>query len=573
MWSLFRRAARRPSSVGRSPGAFHPRVEALEERTLLTAGALDPTFGTSGTILNTFRQGDLGTEAGVRALLVYPDADTHGNAGKVLAVGLLSLPSTNTTERDFALFRYHPDGTPDTTFGTNGVVTTDIAGHTDIAYGAALDAAGRVVVAGYAYHPISATATAATFAVARYTPDGSLDSDPVSGFGPVDSATGRHAGKLTTVFLTGGSTARAVAVQPDGKIVVGGYAYNGSNDDFALVRYLADGSLDASFGSGGRVATPIGPGLDQARALVLQADGKILLAGSAFNGKDRDFALVRYQSNGTLDGSFGTGGKVTTPIGVTVLGKNKKVIVVPEDEAAGLALDAAGRPVLAGYTTGTSGARNAALVRYTTAGRLDTTFGGTGKVVTDLGGSDEGRTVAIQPDGKLVLAGKAYAGSTTGYDFVLARYTAAGALDTSFGASGKVLTALAAGTTEDVAIALALQADGRIVAGGYASPGVALARYLGDPPAAPTGLTAVAVSASQVNLTWTGAATPITGYVIERSTDGVSFTSVGMVDAALTLFSDTELSPGTQYYYRIRAYSPNGSSPYSLIVQASTLAS
>ena len=235
-----------------------------------------------------------------------------------------------------------------------------------------------------------------------------------------------------------------------------------------------------------------------ARAIALQADGRIVLAGDSIVGSITEFAAARYTSSGVLDNSFGSGGAVSTQIGAS----NKSTGIPVNDEAAGLAIDPQGRIVLAGYTTDTSTRAHplhSAMVRYTTSGILDTSFGGTGKVVTPLGPSptDTGRAVVIQPDGKIILAGNAYAypGSNSyNYDFALARFTSAGALDGTFGTNGKVLTSFT--SSSDYAIAVALQPDGGIVAGGSANGNLALARYLGDSPltatALATGRTAVA---------------------------------------------------------------------------------
>ena len=122
-------------------------------------------------------------------------------------------------------------------------------------------------------------------------------------------------GKVTTEVGSTFDVARSVAIQSDGKIVAAGYSDNGSNDDFALVRYNTDGSLDASFDGDGKVTTAIGSGTDQAFSVAIQSDGKIVAAGDSYNGSNDDFALVRYNTDGSLDTSFDSDGKVTTAIG------------------------------------------------------------------------------------------------------------------------------------------------------------------------------------------------------------------------------------------------------------------
>ncbi len=387
-------------------------------------------------------------------------------------------------------------GDLDPSFGTGGKVTTAIgASSADVAYAVALQSDGKIVAAGY-----SSNGANDDFALARYNTDGTLD----TGFG-----TG---GKVTTAIGSGDDRAYAVALQADGKIVAAG----SSSSDFALARYNTDGSLDSSFGTGGKVTTAIGPGNDVAYGVALQADGKIVAAGSSSG----DFALARYNTDGTLDTGFGTGGKVTTAIGssddeATAValqadgkivaagysynganydftlaryntdglpdtgffgsGKETTAIGSGSDIANALALQADGKIVAAGYSS--NGAYNRfALVRYNANGVLDTVF----DTVAIGSGSDFGYAVALQADGKIVAAGSSYNG--VNYDFALARYNANGSLDAGFGTGGKVTTAI--GSFTDFAYAVALQADGKIVAAGSSSNGAnddfALVRYLGS---------------------------------------------------------------------------------------------
>ena len=203
--------------------------------------------------------------------------------------------------------------------------------------------------------------------------------------------------------------AEAVAVQPDGKIVVGGLAAKvaGSLSDFALARYNADGSLDTSFGSGGIVTTDFG-GEDAAVALAVQADGKIVAAGSAGD----HIALARYLPDGTLDSTFGSGGTTVNPgFGV----------------ANGLALTPAGEILLAGYSGG-----DFLLLAYRPDGTPNLGFGHLGSVTTDINGgsSDFAENLVVDAQGRIILVGRAT--SPTILDMALARYNPDGTLDTSF---------------------------------------------------------------------------------------------------------------------------------------------
>ncbi|MCX7619129.1 delta-60 repeat domain-containing protein, partial [Tepidiforma sp.] len=259
-------------------------------------------------------------------------------------------------------------------------------------------------------------------------------------------------GKVTTAVGSSSDEAFALVLQPDGKLVAAGWSVDAAgNDDFALVRYNPNGSLDPTFGSGGKVITDLGSSIDGASALVLQPDGRLVAAGDSSNAAGKsDFALVRINPNGSLDTSFGSGGKVTTAVGS---GSGIAALVLQPD----------GKLVAAGLSS--NGDYDFALVRYNPNGTLDPTFGSGGKVITDLGsGSDEAHDLVLQPDGKLVAAGSSM--PTLGdFDFALVRYNPNGTLDPTFGSGGKVTTDL--GSSYDQAYALVLQPDGKLVAAGY----------------------------------------------------------------------------------------------------------
>ena len=397
-------------------------------------GALDPSFGAAGKVTTAIGSGN----EGIDVLALQPD-------GKLVAAGY----SNNGSNDDFALARYNPDGTLDPVFGSGGKVTTANGPSDDEAYALALQPDGKVVAAGY-----GSNGSQFGFALARYNPDGTLD--PTFGSG----------GKVVTAIGSVGG-ARALALQPDGKLVAAGWSDGGSNYDFTLARYNPDGSLDSGFGSGGVVTTAIGSGWDVAYALVLQPDGKLVAAGDSDNGSNHDFALARYNPNGTLDSGFGSGGVVTTAIGSGWA------------TAYALALQPDGRLVAAGKGwDGTKSHFGFALARYDLDGTLDSTFGSGGKVTTAIGSFDDGaRALAPQPDGRLLAAGNTWNGSN--YDVALARYKTDGSLDKRFNETGKVTTAI--GSANDVANALALQPDGKLVAAGYSDGGsnydFALARY------------------------------------------------------------------------------------------------
>jgi uncharacterized delta-60 repeat protein len=277
-------------------------------------------------------------------------------------------------------------GDLDPTFGLHGLVTTSFGGSHDYGRGVAIQTDGKTVVAGESYGPGDYD-----FAVARYNPDGSLDT-AFSGDG-----------KLTTDFGSPYDYAFGVAIQADGKIVVAGH----SNGDFAVARYNADGSLDTSLDGDGKLTTDFGSTSDGAYSVAIQADGKIVVAGSSYNsGSKDDFAVARYNTDGSLDTLFDGDGKLTTGF-----------VSFSEDRADCVAIQADGKIVVAGHSrNGASGPRDFAVARYNTNGSLDTSFDSDGKLTTNFGSSDYAYGVAIQADGKIVVAGM------SGGDFAVARY-------------------------------------------------------------------------------------------------------------------------------------------------------
>jgi len=327
------------------------------------------------------------------------------------------------------------DGDLDTTFDGDGKVTTAIGSGEDQAYGVAIQSDGKIVVAGRSWNGVNDD-----FAIVRYntdgTPDASFDTD----------------GKVTTAIGSGEDRANGVAIQSDGKIVVAGYRIINDNYDFAVVRYNTDGTPDASFDTDGKVTTAIGSGNDFAYGVAIQSDGKIVVAGRSLNGATYDFAVVRYNTDGSLDTTFDTDGKVTTDIGSS------------HDFAYGVAIQSDGKIVVAGYSI-ISGNYDVAVVRYNTDGSPDTGFDTDGKVTTDISSSDYANGVAIQSDGKIVVAG--HSSNGVNFDFAVVRYNTNGSLDTTFDTDGKVTTAIGSG--EDQANGVAIQSDGKIVVAGYSN--------------------------------------------------------------------------------------------------------
>ena len=455
-------------------------------------GSLDVTF--DGGIVTT----PIGTYNSVAEVTIQPD-------GRIVAAGHVYNGSTG----DFALVRYNTNGSLDATFDGDGIVTTSIGTGDDGAGAVALQPDGKIVAAGFGNN----TPTDSDFALARYNPNGSLDTSGFNGGivltdighralsgravvvqpdgkiitgglsynGAIDFALVRYNsdgtrdttfdgdGLVTTPIGTGDDFANAVALQPDGKIIAAGSAFiNGSNRDFAVVRYNGDGSLDTTFDGDGLVTTPVGSEFDEANAVAIQPDGKIVIAGYSDNGSNRDFALVRYNTNGSLDTTFDGDGIATTNIST--------------EEARAVVIQTDGKIVAAGRRYVTGGNAGFVLVRYNTNGSLDTTFDGDGIVTTQfysfpLASSDGANAVGIQSDRKIVVAGTSYYNGS--HKFALARYNPDGSLDQMFNWSGFVTTPVSGGSE---ALAVAVQSDRRIVAAGLSwngsnAPDFALVRY------------------------------------------------------------------------------------------------
>jgi uncharacterized delta-60 repeat protein len=411
-----------------------------------TDGSLDAGFGTGGLVSTTI----LGLDDEILALALQTD-------GKIVAAGYTYIGGLN---YDFAVARYSgTDGSLDAGFGTGGIVTTDFAGGDDNVNSVVIQADGKIVVAGHSY----SAGPGYDFALARYSGvDGSLD--PSFGSG----------GKVTTDFSGGFDAAGPLVIQPGGLLLVAGVATSGSgNSDFALARYHAvDGSLDATFGTGGKQTTDFSGGPDTATAVLLTASRIVAVGLATKPVTGRDLALARYMSDGSLDSAWGNGGKVTTDTTGST-----------PNEILALATQTDGKVVAAGTSAWTG--RDFALARFQANGSLDSTFGSGGVVLTDFtGNADAAYAVLIQPDGGIVAGGATLGVDTSIYfGFGLTRYDTNGNLDATFGTGGKVVTSIQPPGADDEVRALALQGDGKIVASGFSIdavtgvPKFALARY------------------------------------------------------------------------------------------------
>lgn len=378
-------------------------------------GGLDKSFDTDGWVTNPS---------------TISKAVAIDSSGRILTSGGDATSST--------LARYLESGALDTTFSADGMAPVNVKDSRAIA----IQTDGKILVAG------ATGAAGDAFAVARYDIDGVIDST----FG---------SGGVASVTITSGSPAlpMAMKIQSDGKIVIVGWATNlAGNTDMTLVRFDITGSADTGFGSGGtgvETTSISGTADDAATDVAIQSDNKIVVSGYYSNGTNYDLVLTRYDSAGVLDTNFDAAfdGIVTASFGPGL------------DQAFAIKLQADGNIVVAGASDGTA-SPDILVVRYlasgTPGGALDTSFNPLiGYIKTAVGISSAiAYDVVIQADGMIVAVGD-YASAAAGRDFALVRYTSAGALDTTFDTDGVVTTQL--GTGNDYAHAATIDLDGRIV--------------------------------------------------------------------------------------------------------------
>ena len=459
------------TAAGTASSATHTYAVGQATRTITATvtgltNPLDTSFGPGHTGKVTT---DLGSTSdyGYRTL-VQPN-------GKILLAG----------GANFSVVRYNKDGTPDVTFGANGIATQT---GTDVAYGAALLPDGRVLVGG-----------GSNFGLCQLNPDGSLDQT----FG---GGTGKSVSGFGTTYV-----GYDLALLPSGKILMAGK----NGNDFVVARFNADGSVDKSFGTSGKTTTDFAGSYDKGYALAVTPDGASFFVGGQSRDSSGNYngSIAKYSaSTGKLDTSFGSGGKVTTDFGNA------------DDAVWAVAVLPSGQLLAAGRGGTSSTGYDFAVARYNANGSLDTSFGGngTGYRLTDFGhGGDQAYGMSVLSTGKVLLVGRAES-SSDALDFALARYNADGTLDATFGTGGKVTTDFAG--SSDYGETVAVQPDGDVIVAGASSTvgsngatDVALARYTmtGDGGSA-TGTPVVAVLGPPEidgRVTANGAGVPVTAHV------------------------------------------------------------
>lgn len=450
MQKLPRRAfsARLASTRGYLIASLIPLLFAITAQHSATAAPsdFDITFGAGGKVTHSVAPSDDTAFAAV----------SQGD-GKVILAGRAFVSSRYQS----SVMRLNNDGTLDSTFAGDGDVWTSIGSTRDESYAAAIQSEGKILIAGY-----TDAGPKDAMGLLRFNADGTLDSSFGSGNG-----------KQYYWYGSPGSSnahAYAMALQRDGMIVLAGETETAGTKDFAVIRVKPDGNLDTSFGTGGRVVTPIGSSNDTANAVAIQKDGKIVVAGQADMGAlNFDFAVARYNTNGTLDTSFDGDGMVTTDFGTAAQYVNS-IAIRPD-----------GTILAAGYSAPSS-VKHAVIARYTPSGALDTVFGVGGVINTYApGGETRINEIAPQNNDKFVVAGDFYDGTYT--DHFVAQYLASGVLDTSFDSDGMLVTGTSG--ADDHGEALAVSPDGKIVVAGDSFVGsyydTTALRLIGEPAFVP----------------------------------------------------------------------------------------
>jgi uncharacterized delta-60 repeat protein len=493
---------RRPSSTPSRLAAYRPQLEALEDRRLLSAGALDPTFGSGGLVTSA-----LASSADTKGMAIQSD-------GKIVVTGWAADPSTN--HRDFMAARYNLDGSLDTTFGNGGVVLTPVGKLDTSAWAVVIQPDGKIVAGGSSAYYGAKQQQLSEAVLVRYNPNGTLDAT----FGTSKQTPG-------IAVSTAVPQITCLALESNGEIATG------INTQVAL--FTSRGALDTAFGQGGVV----GLNAYQVNAIAVQpADGKIVAAGSVLGGSgSRLELLARLNTYGSVDSTFGAGGYVSkqyspgTPPQTQIWSYAHSLLIQPDGK---LVTDGYVRE----YHADGSYEDGMVLARFNSDGSPDGGFGSGGAVIsTAIDGNGWGggtqSLVALQADGSLVVAGLR---PNNQMDFVTSRYTASGQLDTTWGTNG-----VSDVSVNGVARSCALEPNGTIVVAGGGGVGLHLARYLPSQPE-------VGSFTASPNPVTSGSSTTLTATNITDGNPGATVTQVAFyvqINGSYTLLGyGTQTSPG-----------------------------
>ena len=494
---------------------------------------LDVTFGNRGKVVTQINDTSTAND-----IAIQPD-------GKIVVGGTATLSGKDY----FTLIRYNLDGSLDNTFGSAGKVLTLIKDKSTIS-SIAIQPDGKIVAGGKAYNNDINILSDSGYVIARFRANGNIDSL----FG---------LNGITTVKMPDGmGELKKLIIKPDGKILTAGTFFTGTFENIpVLVQLNSNGSLDSTFGANGKVVGYI-EDIELFTDMALAKDGKILVTGQTKNwGYIGDFNLLRFLPNGVRDNSFGQNGIVRTDLNDNRLNENKTetpqgLIVLPDSSI-----------VVTGYNT--TRPATFTIVKYRTNGSLDNSFGSGGKVITPVDTLYAyAKDILADQAGNLFVTGHVSRGGNN-LDFNIAKYYSNGRLDSSFGKNGIDTTNFLG--FSDVAFASALQTDGKIVLAGSAGTNssqysIGLARYaVVVLPLKLLGFTALKEGKSNL-LQWTTAhEINVEKFEIERSPDGVQYKNIGTVKAGAGQYSFTDNNPrfsGTNYY-RLKMIDKDGKFEYS----------
>lgn len=402
-------------------------------------GVLDTTYGNSGFFV--YNSGAYGQ---------CLEIDTN----QKMVVGTYNMSQT------FKFYRFTSSNQLDTTFGSGGSTTVNLGGVDAVLYDMKIQPNGKIVAVGYWEN--AGSANRKDFIIIRLNADGTLDT----------SFNGT--GKQTVAFGTNEDVANAVAIQNDGKILVAGHSFTGSYKDVAVARLNTDGTLDTTFGTGGKVTTDLAGNDDSATCIAINTDGKFAVGSFTYGAGSAsmysDFGIVKYNANGSLDTSFSSDGKHVVVIAASY-----------NDKPCSIAFQSNGKILVGGEVFFSLSSRNDyGIIRLNANGTLDTTFSSDGIFSTSLGVSDDTPSeMKLLADGKILMTGVVTSGSY--YDIGIIRVTANGNLDTTFGTNGK--TQQGYGNLSGISD-MEIMNDGKIMLSGYAgSTNIFLSRFNGSVPA------------------------------------------------------------------------------------------
>ncbi|MCB0748645.1 MAG: hypothetical protein KDC90_14385, partial [Ignavibacteriae bacterium] len=455
------------------------------------AGQLDSTFGQGGIVNTIFNASN--SSSLINSTAIQDD-------GKIVAVGY----STDGAYEHFTVIRYNANGSLDVTFGINGIVITKVGKKSGGFNSIAIQDDGKIVACGYTF------TSKTECVIVRYNTNGSLDN--TFGFNGIT---------LLNDVSDSDKGAISIAIQNDKKIVVSGSFINGSDYDFMLARLNSNGELDNLFGSNGIVSEKIETYNERAKSISIQKDGKIIVVGTIFFTSNKlSIVMERYNPNGTLDKTFGTNGYVISNIGSlniqaesVALQSDEKIVVAGLSDsgnpssfitirynsngtidntfgvngstissfenlrtvAYSIAMQNDGKIISAGYINSISNDYNFIIIRYDSNGKLDDSFGTSGISIVPIATSSElAYSVSIQSDGKIIAAGYSQYAATT--SAALVRLKSNGEMDDSFGTNGFITTKVR--PSNCAALSSVIQNDGKIVAAGYSNNEFAIARYI-----------------------------------------------------------------------------------------------